>query len=487
MKDIFLDDLILIRESSEPLVAQLSKAVRAQITSGAVASGSRLPSSRRLAKRLKIARNVVNESYATLISEGLLETRHGAGTFVARSIFPPRPAGQTDGNSIELTSSALSLLRTAQAWKMPSNTLPFAPGVPAIDAFPWADWARSMTRALRSYEKRFLRDNDPQGSLNLRQAIASHVGSARGIACAPERVVILTSARQGFELVTRLFTEAGDTVLVENPGYVEARQIVLALDRQVHGCPVTTVGIEVPKTAVERSKALFLTPTHQYPNGHRMTTDNALQVLAWARSNGIVLVEDDYDGEFRHSGQPRPSLLSLDPDQQTIHIGTFSKSMFPSLRLAYAIVPEHIACGMGEMRGLLDGQPSSVLQEGLAEFITSGAFAKHLRLMRKLYAQRQAALLDAVSSQSAGLLTPISATSGLHLACHLPLNIDDQAVARRALIDGIGVTPLSGYYLAPQSRVSGLVIGFGNTDAKAYPRLVKRLAEIIKVAPQNTK
>lgn len=487
MKDIFLDDIVLIRDSNEPLVPQLSKAIRTHIMSGAIAPGDRLPSSRRLAERLKIARNVASECYATLISEGLLEARHGAGTFVVGSNLPQRQPGPTEYFHIKPTAPAQRLLQNAQSWRMPSNTVPFAPGVPAIAEFPWADWARSMTRAMRADPKRYLRENDAFGLFELRQAIAAHVGPARGIACSPDRIIILTSARQGFELVTRLFSESADTILVEDPGYIEARQIVLALGRKLRGCEVSSEGITLPQTALKRAKALFLTPTHHYPLGHRLSTDHAARIIEWSRTNEIVIVEDDYDGEFRHSGPPRPSLLSLDPDQQVIQIGTFSKSTFPGLRLAYAIVPAHIAPAMAAMRGLLDGQPSSVLQYGLAEFINSGAFAKHLRAMRKLYAARQNALLNAISSHGSGLLTPISSTSGLHLACHLPQGVNDQIVADRLNAEGIGVTPLSRYWVEPKSGTSGLVIGFGNTDAKTYPSLIARIAELSKVVPQESR
>jgi len=338
IETVFIDDVFLDRTLKESLSSQLSRELRRLILAETLETGRRLPSSRAVSHQLHIARNVVTEAYETLISEGLLRTRHGAGTFIVEN--GTRQITKLNGAVAlpRLVSKVKDQLCAAELWSMPDSALAFTPGVPDLKGFPKAIWARSVARAVRYPADEYLTNADPQGLLALRTAIAGHVGPARKIACHPDQVVILSSARQGFELATRLFVGHGETVLIEDPGYVEAREIARGLGRHVQGCPITSDGLVVPQDYPAQTRALLLTPTHQYPTGVRMTPDKMGEILSWAESHNILIVEDDYDGEFRHDGKPTPALMGLRDSNHVIHIGTFSKSLFPGLRLAYLMM-----------------------------------------------------------------------------------------------------------------------------------------------------
>ncbi|MDZ4134294.1 MAG: PLP-dependent aminotransferase family protein, partial [Paracoccaceae bacterium] len=342
-------------------------------------------------------------------------------------------------------------------------------------------WARAATKAMRDPQAVYLADTDPRGLPALRDAIAAHVGPSRGVACSPDQVIVLTGARQGFEMAIRLLTDIGDPVMVEDPGYVEARAVVAGLGRRIVGCPIGLHGARLPAD-FGGAPLSIVTPAHQYPTGGRMSPATLHELLDKARQQDCILIEDDYDGEFHHGGQSAPSLSGIDDLRRTIHIGTFSKSMFPGLRLGYMITPPALSDPIARLRGIMDGQPSSPLQAVMAAFIRSGAFARHLRRMRDLYTQRKAALQDAIDRLGHGVLTPLSSDSGLHLCCQIPPGVDDVALVALLREGGIGATALSPYHLAPNTAPPGLVIGFGNTEVGRYDDLIRQIVATIKVA-----
>jgi GntR family transcriptional regulator / MocR family aminotransferase len=479
----FLDDIVLDRNSIESLGSQLARELRRLIRAGTIGQDVRLPSSRDLSKRLSIARNVVAEAYEVLTSEGVLATRHGSGTFVAADGSLAHAATRkkrTARGKIEMAPATLKQLRRAHLWSIPNPDLALSPGIPDLKSFPKQEWTRFVARAIRS-GARYIEDTDPCGLLLLRQAIAAHVGPARGIACRPENIIILNSARQGFELITRLLTTVGETVIVEDPGYVEARETVLALGRKVLGCQISDEGIVLPRKIPRDVRAVFLTPTHQYPTGRVTPPNRMVQLSKLALANNVALVEDDYDGEFHHERRPSRALAAYEEtidDGKVIHIGTFSKSMFPSLRLAYLICPETLVEPLAQLRGLADSQPGTLHQVGLAEFICSGAYGLHVRKMRQLYARRKDALLQAIAESTPGILTPISSSSGLHVCCWIPATLDDEHIAKALKPLGIGATAISGYAIRPNTR-PGLVLGFGNTPENVYPGLLNKIAGVI--------
>ena len=487
----FLDDIMLARDKPEALRAQLARELRRFIMCGALVPGARLPATRICAQRIGVGRNVVTEAYDTLISEGLLKAHRGAGTFVScrataakqvdrsAEAMDPRPE-PADMQRAVLWANRLARVNADQCGQ-PDTTHAFVPGVPALRQFPADAWARAATKAMRDPQAAYLADTDPRGLPALREAIAAHVGPSRGIACSPDQVIVLTGSRQGFEMAIRLLTDIGDPVMVEDPGYVEARAVVAGLGRRIVGCPVGPHGAR-PPTDFGGAPLFIVTPAHQYPTGGRMSPATLHALLDKARQQDCILVEDDNDGEFHHGGQSTPALSGIDDLRRTIHIGTFSKSMFPGLRLGYMITPPALSDPIARLRGIMDGQPSSPLQAFMAAFIRSGAFARHLRRMRDLYTQRKAALRDVTDRLGDGVLTPLWSDSGLHLCCQIPPGVDDVALVARLSEGGIGATALSQYYLDPHTAPPGLVIGFGNTEAWRYDDLIRQVVAAIKVA-----
>lgn len=482
----FLDDIVLARDKPEALRAQLARELRRFILCGALVPGSKLPATRTCAQRLGVGRNVVTEAYETLISEGLLTAHQGAGTFVSvRATGTDHAGGSIDARHEPADMAAPvpwanRLLRVnADHCGQPDTSRAFVPGVPALRQFPADGWARAATKAMRDPQAVYLADTDPRGLPALREAIAAHVGPSRGIACSPDQVIVLTGSRQGFEMVIRLLTDIGDPVLVEDPGYVEARAVVTGLGRRAVACPVGPQGAQL-RANVTGAALFILTPAHQYPTGARMPPAARHALLDKARQQDCILVEDDYDGEFHHDGQSTPALSAIDDLRRTIYIGTFSKSMFPGLRLGYMITPCALTGPLARLRGIMDGQPSSPLQAIMAAFIRSGAFARHLRRMRDLYTQRKTALQGAIDRLGSGVLMPLSSDSGLHLCCHIPSGVDDVALVADLREGGIGATALSQYYIDPHTAPPGLVIGFGNTEAGRYEHLIRHIVGAIK-------
>jgi GntR family transcriptional regulator / MocR family aminotransferase len=477
------DDIALDRARPESLVAQLTHELRRLILSGTLTGGSRLPSTRFAADVLDVGRNTVTEAYETLISEGLCRSVTGAGTFVQSSpSVRHSPLKQTSGLSI--SSNTRELAKRAHLWRNPRTDLPLAPGVPALDLFPRDQWARALTKSARQLGNDILYETDALGFAPLREAIAAHVGLARGIDCTPDQVMILSSSRQGFDLATRLMTHTDDPVLVEDPGYVEARAIVEGLGRRPIGMADAQAMLDA-MTSSKTPKLAIMTPTHHYPMGNRIPVPLQQSMVEAAERRGVLIVEDDYDGEFHH-GKPSRAMASLSKSGTVFHVGTFSKSMFPGLRLAYAIAPQSFISTMVALRGLQDGQPSAVHQAGMAEFIRSGAFARHLRNMRSVYAQRRMELEQAIATYATGLLAPITTQSGLHLCCWLPDTVDDQVLVHQLANQNIGATALSEYHMQPNKARSGLVLGFANTSAKNYAGLIQKIVKQMTVAPRKS-
>lgn len=476
---LFFDDITLDRSNAEGLAVQLTGELRRLIVSQTLPENSRLPSTRLAAEALKIGRNTVIEAYETLVSEGLCEATPGAGTFVVAAPISSRSTCSQNPTSLLISNDATELQNQANLWENPQTNIHLAPGVPALDIFPRDSWARALTKVVRHSSNDIIRDRDPMGYEPLRQAIASHIGLARGISCTADQVMILASARQGFDLAVRLMTKVGESVLVETPGYVEAHAIVKALSRVPRGVENSKEILEV-MTSDDVPKLAILTPTHQYPTGRRMSVATQRAVLEIAAKQGMLIVEDDYDGEFYHA-KPSPAMASLGNSEFFLHVGTFSKSMFPGLRLAYAIAPPSLVSPLIAFRGLLDAQPGTVHQAGLAEFIRSGGFARHLRNMRLLYAERRYDLEQAIALHGPDVLQTVNSDFGLHLCCELPRGIDDRTLVRKLATEGIGATALSNYQLNPSSEQPGLILGFANTPSKHYAELIKKIKNQIEL------
>ncbi|HSR69768.1 MAG TPA: PLP-dependent aminotransferase family protein [Acidobacteriota bacterium] len=458
------------RSSSVPLQRQLYEAIRGAILEGGLPPGTRLPSSRALAEEWSLGRNTVVNAFEQLAAEGYLNSRIGSGTYVSDNLpeeFLQVEEGQAAParNRGDLVSTSLS---TRAQWYAdlqmtpdPESPVPFSPGLPALDAFPAEQWRRIASRRMRRITRRDLSYGDPSGLTSLRQSLASYLNTARGVRCTWRQILILSSSQQGLDLCARVLLEPGDRVLMEEPGYLGARGALGAAGAELIPVPVDADGMRVEQGIEETpgARLVYVTPSHHFPLGPMLSLRRRLALLEWASRSGAWIVEDDYDSEFRYSGQPLASLQGLDEGGRVFYLGTFSKVLFPSLRLGYLVVPESLVEAFTSARSLMDGHPPSFTQQVLADFIEEGHFSAHIRRMRGLYRRRMLSLVDALREETGGGTEVNPVESGMHLVLDLEDHVDDTALSRRACEERIDAPSLSRYYLGPARR-KGLLLGF---------------------------
>jgi len=454
---------------------QLYRQLRDAALSGRLQPGARLPASRRLASTLGVARQTVLDTYEQLAAEGYLVGRHGSGTFVAE-VLPDhllRVRGQTvsqasqEGRVHRGISKRGALLSSSQVIPMPLRTplRAFRIGHPAVDAFPFQRWRRLADRRWRSPPRDLTGYGYPGGYPPLREAIAGYLGAVRAVYCAPEQVIVLGGSQQALDLAARVLLDPGDTVWFEEPGYLGARAALAGAGARIIPIPVDQDGLEVAvgTVAAPAARLAYVTPSHQYPLGVTLSLARRLALLAWAARADAWILEDDHDSEFRYAGRPLAALQGLDTSARVIYIGTFSKTLLPSLRLGYLVVPPDLVDAFTSARAVGDRQSPSLEQAVLADFIAEGHFGRHIRRMRQLYAERQQLLIEAASRELLGVLELRPESAGLHLVGRLPASADDRALSRAAYARGVDAIPLSATYLGPPNA-SGLLLGYA-----AYP------------------
>ena len=475
-------------EAKRPVSTQLYVALRDLILSGGFSAGDRLPASRTLARDLALSRTTVIEAFDRLTAEGLIESRVGAGAYVSRALDADRPrppavgvrAGGTRKPRIA-RAMAQSVGRFGERARLPSAARAFTTALPAFDAFPMAQWARLFAKHWRSQRDAVMGYGDPFGHPQLRQAIAAHLRANRGIACDAGQVFIVGGAQQAFHLIGSILLNPGDRVWFENPGAIGARNSFIASGADLIPVPVDREGLRVAE-GLKRApnfRLAFVTPSHQQPLGMSMSLARRFALLAAAERAGAWIVEDDYDGEFAFAGSPLPTLKSVDATGLVIYVGTFSKSLFPSLRLGFLLVPHALVDVLNTiMSKLLHGVPSCV-QQVVAEFIDEGHFASHLRRMRKIYAERHDVLCAAARRRLGGLIDIVPSHSGLHTIGHLRTGLSELAVAKAAGERQITVSPISRFCMSPVP-VRGLVLGFGGICPAEIEAGVAVLGEVLE-------
>lgn len=465
-----------------PLQRWLCGELRAAILGGQVLPGGRLPSTRDLARQLGVSRGTVTTAYEQLVAEGYLTGATGSGTTVVDSLPMPAargpvPAGiRGDRPSLSREGQRLSdsPFASREGAALPR---PFGPNQPDLKAFPRVLWHRLGTR-----QSRFLRPDDmgyadPAGYRPLRQAIADHLHFAQRIACMADNVMIVGSVQQALDLCARLLLNVGDTALVEDPGYPGAARIFELTGACVQGVPVDACGMQT--AAMPAAKLAYVTAAHQSPLGGTLPVDRRLDLLAWASTHKAVILEDDYDGEYRFDGAPLPALKSLDEHGHVIYLGTFSKLLFPALRLAYVVLPDWLVDPFGAAISLTCRHHPVFQQAVLAAFIAEGHFARHLRQMRGLYAARAQAFEAACRDHLDGLLQVPPITTGLDATAFLPAGTDDRAVARSLVDWGIEARPISFYRLS-QPSPPGLVLGFSSFVEDSIQRGVAAMRPVFE-------
>ncbi|AGW92618.1 DNA-binding protein [Ralstonia pickettii DTP0602] len=462
----------------------LHRQLRTAIVDGRLAAGLQLPSSRELAATLGIARNTVLAAYDLLLSEGYIDTRPGGGTFVAAVARAPVRPEATPQPGADRRTQLNPLWRDPAVIRMTPGTrftYDFVLGLPDKTAFPFDVWRRLSARALRGLSRAPAGYAEPEGRPLLREAIASHVSFARAVACGADDVVVTSGAQQAFDLIARVLVTPGKTVVaVEDPGYPPLRHAFAAAGARLVPVPVDDEGMQVDHLPAG-ARVICVTPSHQFPLGATLSLARRRALLAFARRHGAVVVEDDYDGEFHHGGRPLDALQTLDQDQLVWYVGTFSKSLFPGLRLGYAVVPPWARDAVVAARQYTDWHSALLAQDTLAAFMAEGHLARHIRKMRATYTGRHDAVLAALARHCAGRLAPLPADAGLHLAARLhPQAGDARALAQAAAAAGIRVLPLGELALTPGRGADALGFGFGMIRAERVDAAIRRLATLLR-------
>ncbi len=478
--------------SSEPLHRQLYDEMRKAILTGRLRSGHRLPASRELANVMKLSRNTVLAAYDQLLAEGYIESRAGSGTFVAQMIpdaMVPEPPSSVPADPSRATGEPRRLSRRGLAIDAAPLTRTtsslrgnaFRPGLPALDHFPMDVYRRLMDRRLRRASTTMLAYGDPQGYLPLREAIAVHLVASRGARCSAAQIIITSGSQQAMDLAVRVLVNPGDTVWMEDPGYFAARAVLRASEADIVPVPVDREGMNVGMGIARAPNARFVycTPSHQNPLGVTLSLPRRLALLQWAQRCGAWIFEDDNASEYRFEGRPLAALQGVDEHARVLYAGTFSKVLFAGLRLGYLVAPEDLVQPLVRARALSDRQSPGIAQAVIADFMTEGHFARHIRRMRTLYAARLAALLHAVRQHGAGTLEVLEGEGSTNRVVWLPEGLDDQAVHRRLAEKGILTLALSEDTIEPQPR-GGLILGFGGVDEKEIDDGVRVIAETVR-------
>jgi GntR family transcriptional regulator/MocR family aminotransferase len=476
------------QRADRPLYRQIYEAIRMAILSGEFGPGKRLAATRALARELGVSRITVLNAYEQLFAEGYLDGKGGAGTFVAAELPDNLLRTETIKRSKQRkTDAPLRLspfgekLSLKDIGSIRARTIakfqPFQNGLTAVDKFPFEIWSRIAARVHRNPSREVLGYGDPQGYFPLREAIAAHLKSARGVNCTPEQVIITSGAQQALDLAARIFLSEKDSVFIEDPCYQEARSAFAAIGAKIIPVPVDTEGVNLG-AAKQKAKLIYVTPSHQYPLGVTMSLPRRLALLEWARTNNSWIIEDDYNSEFRYAGRPLASLQGLDQGGRVIYVGTFSKTIFPSMRIGCAVVPPDLVGIFTGARALNDTHSSLIDQAILTEFIGDGHFGRHVRRMRTLYEERQQTLIAECEKNLAGLLDVRKAEAGMHVVGWLPEGVSDKAISRKATKHHLKLAPISAYCTKELPRGS-LILGYTAFEKNQIKEGVKRLKAIL--------
>ena len=467
-----------------PLHARIQRAIRHLILDGALDVGRRLPASRALAQSLGVSRDTVEAAYGQLHAEGFIERRTGSGSFVSEQVqrLPGRglmqsPLARAPALRLSQRGAAMFAGGGLRDFLAPRA---FAPGVPETRNFPLQTWERLQRQVLKEHGTQALLHSPPQGTKALRQAIAAYVNLERGARATPERVLVLTSSQQALTLCANVLLDVGDRIFIEDPVYHGARKAFDAAGLECVPVPLDADGMQVDLLqTMPCAKAVFLTPSHQFPTGTTLALDRRLAAIAWAQQEQAWIIEDDYDSEFHYAGKPTACVQGLDQHERTIYVGTFTKSMFPGLRIGYMVLPASLVAPMTVARTLLDGHSAPIAQLTLARFIEGGHLGAHVRTMRAVYAERRDVLARLVREHLGDFLEPRVPAGGMQMPCRLIRDISERAAvdcARKADIDLLGLTQLH----ASNPHQAGFLMGFAAHTPHELEVAARKLAQVLQ-------
>jgi GntR family transcriptional regulator/MocR family aminotransferase len=481
-----LELVLAPRGRKVPATRWLVAALRAEILDGRLRPGARLPASRELARQYGLSRGTIITAFRQLEAEGYIHGNVGSGTFVQRVLpdellqVAPRPgAAPSVARPAERRLSALAGRVEPFAGYSARPMRAFRANHPALDLFPTILWTQVTARRLRRATTQQLLGTVPLGYPPLREAVADYLRTSRGVRCTAGQVAIVSGVQEALDIVTRIVVDPGDRVCMEDPGYPGAALVFDAYGARIDALPVDSEGMRLPGARARDAKLVYLTPGHQFPTGITMTLQRRLALLEWARATRAMILEDDYDSEYRYAGRPLPAMQGLDRHGLVLFAGSFSKVLFPSLRLGYLVVPDDLVASVEAVQSITSRHASLLGQAVLADFLVEGHFGRHVRRMREIYAERLGVLQQGAERHLAGLLEISPVEAGLQTVGWLRAGIDGGVVAREAAERDVEVTPISGYARKPLAR-DGLQLGFAAVDSRELSRGVEQLARILE-------
>jgi GntR family transcriptional regulator/MocR family aminotransferase len=496
--------LMLDHQAELPLYRQLYNAMRQSILTNQLSAGTRLPSTRAFAHTLGISRSTVVVAFEQLLYEGYLRGKVGSGTYV-EDVLPDEFLSLTKQSQTTTTHTsttthsrpqslsergkiiATSRVAPQQNWNPATLQQTFKHGVPALHEFPFKLWSQLANKYWLQSDPANFGYTDPAGFRPLRREIASYLQTTRGVHCREEQIIIVAGSQQAINLAAQLLIDPGDDVWIEDPCYLGARGALLSSGAQLIPLPLDAEGIDIKQgmQTSPQARLIYVTPSHQFPAGITMSLSRRLALLHWAEQTGAWILEDDYDGEYRYMGHPLASLQGLDQANRVIYIGTFSKVLFPGLRLGYLVAPPALVDAFTAARAAADRHSPTIDQLVLTEFIREEHFARHIRRMRSLYAERQSILLDAIQKELAGAINVQPHEAGMHLIARLAAEYDDLSIAKLAAKRNIVVTPISNYYFK-SAPFNALLLGYTAFNEQEIRTGVHSLARIFDTPSPST-
>lgn len=468
----------------EPLFRQVYRGIRQAILNGTVHAGERLPSTRDLAEQLGISRTVVLLAYEHLLAEGFIAGRGGSGTYVADGLSRNTASGTQKQARLRLSRFGSAVMgtepRAAVERPLPRPVAPrynFIYGRSDLETFPFALWRRLLARQARKASARQFDYGAALGNPELRAAICTHLRRSRAVVCDPSEVIVVNGSQQALDLVMRVLVDPGDPVAIEDPQYDGICQALRAAGAKLRPVPVDRDGLD-PARLPEDARVVFVTPSHQFPTGAILPLERRLALLEWARRRNAVIVEDDYDGEFHYDGRPLESLQGLDRQGRIVYIGTFSRTVFPALRIGYLIAPASLVPALTAAKWLSDLHSASLEQQTLAEFIRSGMYERHLRRLRRRNTARRAALLEAVEKYLGDRVEVSGEGAGAQVMLWPRRNVSEAAVMTAAAQKGVGVYGIAHCYARRPGR-PGFLLGYARLTEREIREGIRLLGEVL--------
>src|SRR5215469_10052805 len=473
---------IPLSKSGGPLFQQVYIGLRKAILSGAFSPGQKLPSTRDLAEQLRISRTVVLLAYDQLLAEGFAVGRSGSGTYVSSGVSTSRSSSSESSINFRLSrfgSAAESAWSRVNfpARRRRAMLYDFAYGRSDVETFPFEMWRRILLRSARRAPVSELDYGPAGGNVTLQEAICSHLRRSRAVVCDPSQVIVVNGSQQALDLIARVLIEPGDDVAIEDPSYQGTTEVLRAAGVQLLPVAVDKDGLD-PAKLPSKARIAFVTPSHQYPTGAILPLARRLELLQWAKRLNAAIVEDDYDGEFRYEGQPLESLQGLDREGRVIYIGTFSRTIFSALRIGYLVAPKRLVSAFAAAKWLCDRHTAMLEQHALAEFISGGIYGRYLRRVRRRNTARRQVLLDSIHKYIGERVEITGDGAGAHIVLWLRGGVVEEVVIKSAALRGVGVYPISPYFLKPPTR-TGIMLGYSRMRETEIREGIRRLSEVL--------